>query len=241
MRPFFCLCAVYNHDQHWTENLCQMFLNQDYEHPSTLYLLDDRPEGMQLPNKVIMGGNKTIRVINHQGRFPTLMEKYQFGAQHLPWMPSYVCVMDDDDLYLPSFLSSHAEVLADSLWSYPDEIWSTYGFVARKEATGNRFWASSAYRSEALEAIGGYGDTAAAGFDQIFLNRMRAKHGAPGVPTKTEYVYMWELTSNNHTSGHMKSFEDTSWYNATPPMGSTGSLTPQLNSMALSVLGELGR
>lgn len=240
---FVCLAAIYNHRQEWTENLVQLFLNQDYGGPAVLVLLDDREQGL-LSGRDTYGPTRSIDVWR-LARTPTLMDKYAFG--HMIWSDDvvlaqkpYFCVLDDDDIYLPGFLSSHAKVLETHAWSYPEKIWSTYGHDLKQEASSGRFWASSAYTQEALVKAGGYGNSGSAGFDQLFLKRMREANGAPGVPESVEYVYNWELTFDSHTSGHMKSFEDTTWYTETKESPATGPLSPKLNAETVEVLQKLG-
>lgn len=238
-RPnFICLCATYNHRQEWTENLVQLFLNQDYAGNAVLVLLDDREHGLQAGRKSV-SATRSVDVWRAK-RKPTLMDKYNWGHMIYACPDTYFCVLDDDDIYLPGFLSSHAKVLETHAWSYPEKIWSTYGHDLKQEASGGRFWASTAYTQEALVKAGGYGNSGSAGFDQLFLKRMREANGEPGKPDSVDYVYNWELTFDSHTSGHMKSFDDTTWYTETKESPASGPLSPKLNSETVEVLQKLG-
>lgn len=238
---FVCLAAIYNHRQEWTENLVQLFLSQDYSGPAVLVLLDDREQGLGRSDYQAITPWRHVDIWRMK-RTPTLMEKYAFG--HLMWSDEvakdpYFCVMDDDDIYLPGFLSSHAEVLKTHAWSYSDTVWSTYGHEIKQEPSNGRFWASCAYTQAALDKAGGYGNSGSAGFDQLFLKRMRDANGEPGKP-EPHYVYNWELTFDSHASGSMKSFDDTTWYTATKESPASGPLSPKLNSETTEVLQKLG-
>jgi len=238
---FICLCAVWNHRQEWTENLIQSFIDQDYDGEAELYLLDDRPGAV--PGSQYVKGPGTGRDVHHYNykeRFPFLMAKYDQGIveANLEGLldPIYVCVMDDDDIYLPHFLSDHAAVLHNHSWSYPSKVYSSYGGRFQVEDSGGRFWASSAYRLMSLQEIGGYGDCVLPFFDQQFLARMRAKYGetVPG-PERPGYVYNWDMTLDDHTSGYMGS-QDDSWYKNTPHTAQQGPLVPKYCDKAQRVL-----
>lgn len=241
---FICLCAIWNHRQEWTENLMQSFLDQDYDGPAELLLIDDRPEQTSLDRKRchVAGTNyRDISYVISPVRFPYLMAKYDHAVKYAALQYEeadqiYVCVMDDDDIYLPHFLSDHAAILADHPWSYPSRVYSSYGGQFRTEDSGGRFWASSAYRLSALNAIGGYGDCVLPFFDQQFLARMRAQYGdTVHGPERPGYVYNWDLTLDDHTSGYMGASDD-SWYKNTPPSVPTGPLVPKYCDKAQHVL-----
>jgi hypothetical protein len=234
---FICLCAIWNHRQEWTENLLQCFLDQDYEGRAELYLIDDRPGYASQQVKSLQGStlDRGMYHVKVTERFPFLMAKYDFGITEADvpvWSDAHVCVMDDDDIYLPHFLSDHAKVLETEPWSYPSEVYSSYGGKFQKESAGGRFWASSAYRLESLNAIGGYGNCILPIFDQQFLQRMRDKFGSvPKGPDRPGYVYNWGMTMDDHTSGYMTS-QDDSWYKQTPPTTiPDGPLVPRYNDM----------
>jgi len=238
---FICLCAVWNHRQEWTENLMQCFLDQDYEGRAELYLIDDRPgHKTEQMHGLVNNADRAIYHIKNIERFPFLMAKYDYGiteAEPPTWVDSHVCVMDDDDLYLPHFLSDHAKVLETEPWSYPSKVYSSYGGQFRVEDSGGRFWASSAYRLESLRAIGGYGSSVLPVFDQQFLQRMRDQFGgAPKGPDRPGYVYMWDMSFDDHCSGRMGA-QDNSWYTDTPPTTiSDGPLVPRHNEMHEQVM-----
>jgi hypothetical protein len=234
---FICLCGVFNHQNHWVENIMQCFLSQDYEGRAELYLIDDRPGYASEQQKLLQGStlDRGMYHVTVPNRFDRLMAKYDFGiaqadVEDRPWDKSYVCVLDDDDIYLPHFLSDHAKVLETEPWSYPSRVFSAYGGTFQSEPSGARFWASSAYRLESLRAIGGYGTSCVPAFDQIFLSRMRQQFGeSPKGPDREGYIYNWSGSYDNHTSFYMGA-QDNSWYTQTPPSAlPEGPLVPRYN------------
>ncbi len=239
---FLCLCAIYNHRQELTESLLQMWLDQTHK-DSVLVFIDDRPPEMSLERHGgIVGGLENVHIF-YNSRYPNLMAKYTAGiefaaAKGIEW--DAVCVMDDDDSYLPRYLEQHASVLEFLGLSYPPKVFSTYGHALRTEETGGRFWASAAYRRDLFEAIGGFGDSARADFDQDMLWRA-ATHVVdtnPTLPEKSpsyvpQYVYHWELSASGHVSGLMKGIADTSWYQASGVARATGPLVPRYDESHL--------
>jgi hypothetical protein len=182
-------------------------------------------------------------VFRMEQRAESLLHKYQhaidllkvgFEPHALPY--DYVCVMDDDDTYTKWHLQQHAEVLRDHMWSYPDNVFSTYHGNLIVERSGGRFWASSAYRMEALEGIGWYtnDDCLRPDFDQRFLHRLRMKYGPSGSGQTPSYVYNWGVTQDNHSSGHIDAGV---WqYGQIPECPASGPLVPKWNTTTEKIL-----
>lgn len=247
---FLCLCAIYNHSQHWTENLVQCFLDQTHR-DATLLLIDDRPYDLSLqmhgfPAYLRDAGVEYLYLPERQ---PTLMQKYDAGVRHYDNMfrglvtsSSHwdaICVLDDDDVYLPNFLKHHAEVLkSGARWSYPEKVFSTFGQALRTEDAGGRFWASAAYSRSLFTEVGGFGDSARADFDQNMLSSARAL-AEPGRQTIPQYVYNWEVTQDSHVSGLMTGQADTSWYKGCSVAGAKPGFTPGYNESTLWTLVEI--
>jgi glycosyltransferase involved in cell wall biosynthesis len=232
---FLCLCAIYNHRQELTESLLQMWLDQTHK-DSVLVFIDDRPPEMSLERHGgIVGGLENVHIF-YNSRYPNLMAKYTAGiefaaAKGIEW--DAVCVMDDDDSYLPRYLEIHNSWLLHTKGlSYPSHVFSTYGQALRTEEAGGRFWASAAYRRDLFEKIGGFGDSARADFDQDMLKRAFA-HSNGEWSLIPQYVYHWELSASGHVSGLMKGIADTSWYQASGVARATGPLVPHYDESHL--------
>ena len=249
---FLCLCAIYNHSQHWTENLVQCFLDQTHRN-ATLLLIDDRPYDLSLqmhgfPAYLRDAGVEYLYLPERQ---PTLMQKYDAGVQHYDNMfrglvtsSSHwdaICVLDDDDVYLPNFLKRHAEVLGSGArWSYPEKVFSTFGQALRTEETTGGFWASAAYSRSIFEEVGGFGNSARADFDKDMLVRCKAIC-EPGRPSNTQYVYNWDVTQDSHVSGLMQGQADTTWYKACSVSRAKPGFMPAYNESTLWTLVELNQ
>lgn len=210
-----CLMPTYGR-RRLVSSAVACFLAQD--HPAEnrrLLILDDlgdlRGEG---PNWVIVSASN---------RYPTLTAKYRTMAKVLAvrW-PEWeaIALMDDDDIYGPHWLSSHAAALAGRGWSYPARVWSLYGTKPGDrpalEDSGGRFWASAAIRRDLFSTSGGFQEIARVTFDQEHLARWRQWGGTPGRPDAAcppQYVYGWGRS--NHVSGLMGRAD---WYERHLPM-----------------------
>lgn len=238
---FLVLAAVYNHRQEWIETLCQSLIDQDHQDMIHVLVLDDRIKGFD-PAVMCFGGHRTIEIVRLPERAKNLLHKYQYGLDYFKATGNEydaVMVCDTDDGYLPDHMSQHAEVLRTNMWSYPEKVYSTYGGTFQTEAAGGRFWASSAYRREALDALGGYIGTALESnpmdpaFDQRFLHRMREVFGEAGHQALPTYEYAWGITHDNHSSGHI---DGGVWqYGQIPESPATGPLVPKYNQKTLDV------
>jgi hypothetical protein len=241
LKPFICVCAIWNHRQEWTENLIQLFLDQDYKGFKALFLIDDRPVGFE-ESTLINDDDTYITVVKEGTRFPCLPCKYDAGMRIAEdgkllfnYDDVYMAVLDDDDLYLPHYLSDHADVLAHHPWSYPEQVFSSYAGRFNVEQSGGRFWTSSAYHLSSLEAIGGYGDSKNMAYDQAFLDRMQKQFGKAGSPKRPNFVYNWDVTLDSHVSAEGGAGES-DWYDNCKPSVPTGPLVPRYNEVTVDLL-----
>lgn len=239
MKEFVVLAAVYNHRHEWQENLAELLFMQDYAGPVQMVLIDDRDPDRRYPMNIqIYKKNRSVTTLFLDKRAPSLAAKYDIAYKQVSKFldPHYVCVWDDDDLYLPQYLSKHAEVLQDHMWSYPARVWTTPGGMLRQEDAIGNFWTSSAYRSEAVEGIGGYGEEEKLIFDQDFMHRLHKTYGKPGIPSDPpQYVYNWDICMDNHVSGDVSD----NWYKCCPQSKAKDTFTPQLNEISQGVLNQI--
>lgn len=230
---FLCLCPVYNHPQRLLENSLSCFLSQT--HHEALLLIGDDGIGYQ-------EGFLNHRVLVHRfpERQPSLGHKYQAMlevaiARGIEF--DAVAIWEDDDIYFTDHLEQHRIQFEENQtdWNYYHLAGSTYGGRFHLEASGGRFWAGITVRRSYLEKQGGFVQTKEASFDQQFIQRMMAGNGKVGFTPPT-YVYRWDDTLANHTSGFMSSPTDHSWYEKTPVAPSPGGrLLPQFDKATESL------
>jgi glycosyltransferase involved in cell wall biosynthesis len=165
-----------------------------------------------------------VLVISTKHRAQSVGAKYNTMVdylidQQIPF--DAIAVYDDDDIYLPNYLASHAQALASHFWSKPSQIISAYHQPPAVESGAGRFHGSVAlWRDYAnyLSRLHGqtWIETTRATFDQEFIARC-ADRGVPGDPcqfAEPQYVYRWQTTGAGHCSGLMGR-ED--WYERYQP------------------------
>ncbi len=213
---FLCLCPTYGKPPRLINNAIACFVNQDHQGDNRLLIFDD------LGNYANCGDDeKRWSLISTNQRRPFLTEKYHFmlglafQLYNHNWKWDALAVWDDDDIYLPFHLrASEAAIAKGGTWSYPTEVWSTYGNLHR-EATGGRFHGSLAVGRSYFESKQGWEQTKRADFDQRFISRLGPLYAGnpigPNFPVPS-YVYRWADTQAVHCSGHMSSPENETWY-----------------------------
>lgn len=197
-----CLCATYGRP-HLVANQIATFLGQSYgAHNRRLLILDD---GNQL-----RGEGEGWKVVSVKERFTSMPEKYTAMLALLDdWWPEWdaVAIMDDDDIYGPDWLKTHAEVLQTTAWSHPSTVFSLYGIDIKSkqppvvEPTENRFWAAAAITKAALLSANAFFSNPNKTFDVDYLHNWRQSYGSPGDPSKnTKSQYCYGYGRSNHDS-----------------------------------------
>ena len=210
-------------------NTIAMFQLQDYpaEHRQLLILEDSGVMESQ--------SGEGWQVISEPDRYPSLSAKYQ-RLLELAQDADIVVVMEDDDLYLPWYISSHVAALRNAQWSKPGKIWSLYNTQTPfQEAADGRFHGSIAARRNFLASVGGWAEVTKANFDQVLLGKL-AWAATPADPMSLNaspaYVFRWASTGVPHSQGFMKGPEDTTWWDeyakslAAQPADAPRVLTP---------------
>jgi glycosyltransferase involved in cell wall biosynthesis len=191
---FLCLCPTYLRP-HLVANALACFEAQD--HPAELRRLLIYDDAGQLANS----RGPTWVVISTRERCPSLTAKYNamLAAADLGSYDA-VALMDDDDIYGPQWLSSHAQALANGRWSHPRNVWSLYRPIAKsdtepgQEPSGGRFWAAAAIRRDLLQEVNGFVEITRPTFDQEHLQLWQIRGGDPSRPddfASPQYVYGW--------------------------------------------------
>lgn len=238
-----CLMPTFGRSQELIESSIECFLRQT--HPDKMLVgLDDsgREDGRR--------GDKPHWCILSMGRrAKSLTGKYDFlWNQH---EADAYCVWDDDDVYLPWHLASHAQALKSHFWSHPASVWSTCRGRPRLEPAAGRFHGSMAVWRDALKHLGGWlgvmpdGEIHRADFDQRMLTALRAL-GVPGDPCEhapPSYVFRWADTGARHCQARMIRPDDTTWYTDAQPQHTEpwGEITPGLDHSAKRLFAALAR
>lgn len=228
------LCPTYRRPR-CLENVLACWLAQDYPADRReLIILDDAG---QWPTQSGPGW----RLIGIPERFDSLPAKYNTLASLAPDADGYI-VWEDDDVYLPWHLSSHAATLAEHGFSRPTVAWSNYGLAAKaiqtESATG-RFHGSWAYRRDAFERVGGYRETRELSFDQELGGRLSAGGDVGDSCGLRGPHYVFRFGNPYY---HGQAFGD-SFHEATEQMGDgtpQGQLVAAMDAETQRIYRELG-
>lgn len=221
-----CLLPTFGRKPELLNNAIACFAAQTHPHKSLL-VYDDLGTLDQtwcgLPN---------VYVYSTRDRAPSLGEKYNImlrlaNAHHATY--DAVAVYDDDDVYLPEYLSTHAKTLQNHRWSKPSRIISAFHQPPLEESGAGRFHGSIAISRELVEEVP-WIDTVRATFDQEYLQALSSvvtpgdtcEHGPP------QYVYRWQTSNSSHCSGLMG---DADWYAKYKPQSveSVVALLPKMD------------
>lgn len=214
-----CLCPTYGKTPEVIANSIQCFLDQTYKE-AHLLIYDDlgnyEPAAVSLAKEF-----KNITLVSSLQRCVGIVEKYErmiYLADYLCLEYDAIALWDDDDIYLPEHLANHAKTLQFPVdWSYPTNVYSTYGNQLRAEESGGRFWASLAITRKSFERIGGFVKSSLATFDQQSLAKFNALlyRGIPDKEGGPTYVFRWQDTKTIHAQHFMS--DPVNWYdNVTP-------------------------
>lgn len=143
------LCCTYLRPE-FLGQLIESYRRQDYPiNQRELVILDDAG---QYSNQ----SGEGWRLISIPSRFRTLGEKRNACAALASPDSSGFVIADDDDIYLPHWLSTHATALRKAEWSRPGLVYQEQGDVLREHPTGGFYHANWAYRREAFDRVRGY-------------------------------------------------------------------------------------
>jgi len=245
--PFItALCPTYRHPELLANSLA-LWLLQHYPLDRRLLLILD--DGGTFADCAGVGPPWSLR--SESARAPSLPAKYNrllaMARQWCPWSDAYL-VWEDDDIYLPGYVSAHARCLADHEVSKPVTVLGDYTGALVGEVAEGRFHSSLGFRRELIERIGGWPDTKRADFDQQLIARLNeATHTERGetwvMPSESQFIYSWH-TGAAHGQHTMRSPDDETWYDRAPevfaPVPHVGRLEPKLDERTKRRFAELG-
>lgn len=171
--------------------LIECFLRQDYPRElRELVILDDAG---QYENQAGEGW----RLISIQHRFNSLGEKRNAcAALASPDVEGFL-IADDDDIYLPHWFRTQAEVLKQADWSRPGLVLLEHNDGLREADTGGLYHGGWAFRKSAFQKVIGYG-AQNNGEDQELARRL-CESGATEIDPCTFapsfYVYRYDNAS----------------------------------------------
>lgn len=237
MLPYLvAVCPTYRRPR-MLANLLACWEAQEYpaHHRYLLMLEDGTPCGPQ------HGHNWSLHTSLH--RFPSLPAKYNhLGSLAVLRGADAIVVMEDDDVYLPGYLPTHAEILHTCDYSKPSRVLSDYPREIVEEAADGRFHASIAFRVGLFQRIGGWPRTKRADFDQQMISTLRhyaISVGDPCTLAPPQYVFRWH-TGHYHGQGAMRSPADEGWYGRiNPDFPPVAPLVPEMDEGTRRIMARV--
>ena len=239
--PFVtAVCPTFRHPE-LLANSVALWQAQDYPlDRRVLLILDDDPT---FDPQVALGWE----LYAIPGRLPTISAKYNTLLGQMPSYTDVVAVWEDDDFYLPGYISSHVKALRGAEFSKAATVLSDYtGQLVIENAEG-RFHSSRAFRAGLIKRVGGWPDTRRADFDQQLMNSLAVAAGGrvarPWADTeRPEFVYHWH-TGAAHCQSTMRSPDDETWYDRAEQsyqkVPFVGKLVPKLSEKTIGIFKEL--
>jgi len=163
----------------------ESFVRQDYPDKDMVVL-------NTCPQQTLIYSHPNVTVFNLTERPKNLGEARNMAVERC--QDGLICLLDDDDLALPNYLSVYAEALAknpEAQWVWVDKQFYMVAGKIQKIALGacNTF----AFTKQAWRAVGGY-NAMNVGEDRDFIGRMTAKLPGARVSVRTDevaYLYCW--------------------------------------------------
>ena len=263
-RPFMtAICPSYARPE-LLANAIACFLRQDYPADRrALVILDDAHQYVEAANRggechwLMKGGllKGEWCVISEPSRYPSLPAKYNSLVENAtrlyPQTDAFV-VWEDDDIYFPWHIASHARALRDALWSKPSRVLSTYPGYPDNEASAGRFMASIALCRELMENVEGWPLTRRADFDQLFMAELKTAADEPADTLRFSpheipgYCFRWSGSGSWHGQEFMRSPDDETWWDRAAQHVGRGArvpmvdrLLPRMDADTLRVCGEI--
>lgn len=251
MIPFVvALCPTYRHPKLLANSL-QLWIDQDYPlSRRCLIILDDEPtfNNQQGDGWILWAVNK---------RFDSLPAKYNFLLREsigLHSSPEIYLVWEDDDLYLPSYVSSHVQALQTAEYSKSKCVASDYSGSIQIEKSEGRFHSTIGFRKTLIDRIGGWPDTLRADFDMQLMRNLMSNLQDPvngyqqpwdeeSLKQDIPFIYRWH-SGAAHCQSTMRSPDDTTWYargeEAYAKVPFEGTLKPCYDNFTKQVLTSRG-
>jgi hypothetical protein len=233
------ICPTFRHPKLLANTLAMWNLQTYPADQRKLLILDD---GDTFDNQ--QGDNWVL--LSTKNRLPALSMKCNTLLSLALKSTDAIMVWDDDDIYMPSYVETHAKTLEHHDLSKTLRVLTDCGpgNTIKEEDSGGRFHSSLGFTKELILRVGGWKPTKRADFDLQLIDRLTEQarswgkwEGVSPIP----YVYRWN-TGHAHCQWTMTTPEDETWYDkgeeAYVKVPRVGTLVPKLDDHTAQVLKE---
>ena len=194
-----CICPTYNRiatNPKLLNETVQSFLLQNYDNKELIILNDN-------PLQTIIFDHPQVIVVNHNSRFPTLGDKYNYAINEIS-TGDYICCWEDDDISLPHRLLYSVKYIQNYSYFNPLGYWYTDNEKIYYDHPIGYTHNASIYTREAFNKVNGY-QSISGPQDADMDNKLRLLKDTSPITLKDRrkdwfFIYRWNI-SNLHLSG----------------------------------------
>lgn len=190
-----CFCSTYGRPKILIENSIQCFLEQDYDGPKELVILNDF-----IDQKLIFN-HPDVRIINYHERIKPLGKKFNMNVEFCNY--DILAVWEDDDVFLKNRLSYSFENMKNGVFHTKE------AFVERSifniKTAKNYFHSQHMFTRDLFEHVGGYEEQDICSIDVSIMKKIENVLGPYSQDMKSVndymYIYVWPTSGSFHGSG----------------------------------------
>ena len=190
-----CYCSTYGRPTRLLENSIQCFLEQDYQGPKELVILND------FDRQELIFDHPEVRIINHPTRITPLGKKFNYNISLCKY--DILATWEDDDVFLKNRLSYSYENLNNGIF----HTHSAFFEVAEKNivTSQNVFHSTHMFTREVFETARYTEVEDSCSLDISLMSKLKQKLGNYTQTTNINdifYIYVWGGSQSYHGSGH---------------------------------------
>jgi len=190
-----CYCSTYGRPTRLLESSIQCFLNQDYDGPKELVILND------FNQQELVFDHPEVRIINHPERIKPLGRKFNENIKLCKY--DILACWEDDDIFLPNRLSYSIANMRNGIFH------THHAFFEQAEKSfiksQNIFHSTHVFTRELFNQVGGYPEIDQCSVDISIMDRFRQAVGnyTQDINDTKDYVYcyVWGGAQSYHGSG----------------------------------------
>ncbi len=189
-----CYCSTYGRPTELLENSIQCFLEQDYDGPKELVILND------FTKQELVFNHPEVKIINHPERIKPLGKKFNYNISLCKY--DILACWEDDDVFLKNRLSY-------SFYNMKNDIFHTHDAFYEAKArdiqiSRNIFHSTHMFTKELFNKVGGYNENDVCSIDLSIMEKFRKEVGNYTQDMAVQerfYIYVWQEAHSYHGSG----------------------------------------
>lgn len=190
-----CFCSTYGRPKKIIENSIKCFLEQDYDGPKELVILND------FIDQNLIFDHPDVRIINYHERIKPLGKKFNMNVDFCKY--DILAVWEDDDVFLRNRLSYSFENMKNGVFHTKE------AFVERSvfniKAAKNYFHSQHMFTRDLFEHVGRYEERDICSIDVSIMKKIEGAIGPYSQDMKSindyMYIYVWPASESFHGSG----------------------------------------